>query len=217
MYKNTQAYALNLLGRGTNLLPVFATAFLVSCGSAISEELLFRGFVFQALFLSFHDPIVALIGSSLTFGILHYQSGGLLIEFIVGSVYGFSYILSGYNMVVPIAVHAFYDCGTLLFTYMFVSADLRRRFLQAVNANPSDDIVTDTVDRMLFSFFDFDGDGYIDKEELEFGLKVFENDITLANRKALNKLFENIDINHDGKINFIEFTKIVSESDKQRV
>ena len=127
----------------------------------------------------------------------------------MGLFYGMSYILSGYNLAVPIVAHGLYNCGTIILAWMFATTDLRRRFLQVANTVSSDDVwKTDAVNSMVFEFLDFNGDGYIDKQELEFGLQIIQNDITASNKKNLYELFETLDINCDGKIDFIEFTTI---------
>jgi membrane protease YdiL (CAAX protease family) len=89
----------------------------VSVGAGISEELLFRGFLFYYLTLWFphiHSLECALV-TSLIFGIGHLYQGwkGIVSTGLVGLVMAGLYALTG-NLLVPMFVHAATDLRALL-------------------------------------------------------------------------------------------------------
>ena len=43
------------------------------------------------------------------------------IEAILGGMFAFSYVYSGNNIAVPIAIHGLYDFGTIFLTWLFAS------------------------------------------------------------------------------------------------
>jgi hypothetical protein len=66
-----------------------------------------------------------------------------LVEAVLGGIFGYIYILSGYNLVVPIIVHSVYDFATIFFTWLSASSDLKQRFSAAVKYQPSEQIFDD--------------------------------------------------------------------------
>ena len=66
----TKVFTLRLLGRETAPLPAALVSFLTSASAAISEEIFFRGLVFNVL-LGTLGPWGALAGSSAFFGLCH--------------------------------------------------------------------------------------------------------------------------------------------------
>lgn len=44
-----------------------------------------------------------------------------LVESVLGGMFAFSYIYSGYNIAVPIAIHGLYDFGTIFITWLLAS------------------------------------------------------------------------------------------------
>ena len=180
LYRDTKYFALHLLGKNSNVLPAAGTSFLVSASSSIAEELFFRGFLFQYLDSMFHSPILSLLASSGLFGLAHFPVFGAnaFVEAILGGAFGFSYMYSDYNLAVPIALHGLYDFGTLFFTWLTVSSDLRKRMLQAKETEMSESASRDpyqinTISRIVFGFLDVNNDGYINEDELTFGLRAF--------------------------------------------
>jgi hypothetical protein len=76
LYRDTKIFTLRLLGRNSNPIPAGATAFLVSSSASISEELFFRGFVYQLMASTF-DPLSGLLISSALFGLAHFPIVGI--------------------------------------------------------------------------------------------------------------------------------------------
>jgi calcium-dependent protein kinase len=56
--------------------------------------------------------------------------------------------------------------------------------------------------RSAFSYFDKDGNGTISKEELR---ECLESDEFTLSDEEINKLIKGVDINDDGKIDYLEF------------
>lgn len=69
LHRDTKIFTLRLLGRNSNAGPAAATSFLVSASASISEELFFRGFIYQLMAATF-DPLSGLIISSALFGLV---------------------------------------------------------------------------------------------------------------------------------------------------
>ncbi len=87
------------------------------------EEMLFRAFLMTSLAGLFSRPKIrwtlALIGSSLFFGVAHYSWGlaGILETTLMGFILGFAYLLSGRNLWVTIVAHGL--ANTLGFILIF--------------------------------------------------------------------------------------------------
>jgi membrane protease YdiL (CAAX protease family) len=88
----------------------------VSVGAGVSEELLFRGFLFW--YLGFFFPQLSLVQlvviSSLLFGICHVYQGaiGIVATGVLGAVLMWMYV-STESLVLPIAIHALIDLRIL--------------------------------------------------------------------------------------------------------
>ena len=110
-----------LKGRAEALLPSTAPEqhwfAAVSIGAGISEELVFRGFLFFYLALWFPhiNSLECALLTSLVFGMGHLYQGwkGILSTGLVGLVFAGLYVLTG-NLLVPIVVHATMDLRALL-------------------------------------------------------------------------------------------------------
>jgi hypothetical protein len=76
LFRDTKIFTLRLLGRNSNPIPAAATAFLVSSSASISEELFFRGFIYQLMASTF-DPASGLLISSALFGLAHFPILGI--------------------------------------------------------------------------------------------------------------------------------------------
>lgn len=89
----------------------------VSIGAGISEELLFRGFLFYyvALWFSHINNLECVLLTSLIFGMGHLYQGwkGILSTAFVGLVFAVLYVLTG-NLLAPMIVHATMDLRALL-------------------------------------------------------------------------------------------------------
>jgi len=105
-------------------LPLFLTMVAAAWTSvAFGEEMLFRAFLTVNLAgalsnLSARWPL-ALIGSSLLFGMAHFDWGpaGMIDTFIMGFVLGFIYIRSGRNLWITIIAHAL--ANTIKFSLLY--------------------------------------------------------------------------------------------------
>lgn len=88
-----------------------------SIGAGISEELVFRGFLFWYLALWFPHihSLESVLLTSLIFGMGHLYQGwkGILSTGLVGLVFAGLYVVTG-NLLVPIAVHAATDLRAVL-------------------------------------------------------------------------------------------------------
>jgi len=94
---------------------------------AFVEETLYRGFLMtemiQLLGTSSLALVLNLLISSVIFGVSHYYQGpsGIWSAAIIGGLMGVIFILSGYNLWLPILVHGFID--TVALALMSISAD----------------------------------------------------------------------------------------------
>ena len=59
----------------------------------------------------------------------------------------------------------------------------------------------------LFNFFDIDGDGFISAEDIRFILNWVDVQI---DDKLIDQLIEQSDLNSDGKINYFEFSRLMT-------
>jgi membrane protease YdiL (CAAX protease family) len=90
---------------------------------AFGEEMLFRAFLTNSLAGLFQPAkarwALALIGSSITFGIIHYDYGlaGMLETTLMGLFLGFAYLRTGRNLWVTIVAHGLMN--TLKFVLVF--------------------------------------------------------------------------------------------------
>ena len=90
---------------------------------AFGEEMLFRAFLINSLAGVFGSQkarwALALVGSSLLFGLAHYDWGltGIIEIFIAGLIFGVVYLRTGRNLWVPIIAHGLLD--TLKFSLIY--------------------------------------------------------------------------------------------------
>jgi len=134
MFMDTKLFVLRILGFSTNIVSAITLSALLSTGAAISEEVFFRGLLFTII-----APIFglwpALIISSLSFGFAHFPKLGApqqVIETILGGIFGYAFILSGYNLAVPIAIHATYDFITIMVTWGLANQDFKVQMSDAL-------------------------------------------------------------------------------------
>ena len=118
--KATQRSVLALLGRKRKPIIALGTALALGAAAGIGEEMLFRGVLQEALATKFGDSI-AVISSSIIFGLLHavtplYAALASLASFFFGFLY-----LQSSNLAVPIICHGLYDVGALLWAHWTVT------------------------------------------------------------------------------------------------
>jgi membrane protease YdiL (CAAX protease family) len=73
------------------------------------EEILFRGVIQRGFEGSIQQKWIAVLISSLLFGAIHLDLRGLLPRALLGAVFGYLYIKSDYNIVVPSIAHGLND------------------------------------------------------------------------------------------------------------
>jgi membrane protease YdiL (CAAX protease family) len=98
----------------------------VSLGTAaFGEELIFRGFIAQALQKLIHGPRALALGGavatqSVIFGGLHYYqgSGGVISAGLTGFALGLTWLIAGRNLWAGIAIHALLDGSAMTAIYL---------------------------------------------------------------------------------------------------
>jgi membrane protease YdiL (CAAX protease family) len=78
--------------------------------ASLCEEFLYRGFVFAVLYLASGSLALAVVGSSLLFGLAHFYQGprGLVTTFVLGLIFAASRLWAG-NLIPAIAAHLVVD------------------------------------------------------------------------------------------------------------
>ena len=116
-----------------------------------------------------------MILTSLLFGIAHYPfifGTASVIEALLGVYFTFAFWYSGYNLFVPILIHAFYDTSTLFTSWWSASKELNQSLRvidEAVQNQPYAKSRTDSFKescKAVFEMMDVDMNGSIDKTEL---------------------------------------------------
>ena len=86
---------------------------------ALGEEILFRGYLQSLLETRYSFAFAALVSAAL-FGLLHFllaSTGGnlfhmfaiLFAAFVIGLALSYTYRITGYNLILPVAIHGFWD------------------------------------------------------------------------------------------------------------
>ena len=96
-----------ILPTNANECKLFA---LISIMAGISEEVLYRGWLFAVLFTLHINPLIACLTTALLFGLSHTYQGksGVLKTAILGLFLAIFYLASG-MLIVPIVIHALID------------------------------------------------------------------------------------------------------------
>lgn len=118
----TQRSVLALLG--TTFKPTIAIATSLALGivAGIGEEMLFRGILQMEIVQRFGSTAVALTVTSIVFGALHAVTPLYAALAGIASVFfGYLYIVTDYNLAVPIVTHALYDVGALFYAHYTVT------------------------------------------------------------------------------------------------
>mmetsp|Transcript_9399 Transcript_9399/g.8399 ORF Transcript_9399/g.8399 Transcript_9399/m.8399 type:complete len:309 (-) Transcript_9399:162-1088(-) len=214
----TRMFTLRILGRNSPISLALVTALLISAGAGFSEELFFRGLLFP-IFNQYLGIIPAYVITSSLFGLAHSPVFGAnaLVEALLGGIFAFLFVYSGYNLAVPIAAHTMYDFLTIIVIWYFSSRDLKRRIFEAsdklVVLSKSDEDTFKILSKSVFDMLDRDEDGSIDITELNVGIKLLGIGATPFGRSSVpaKELFDIYDCNKDGKINFDEFSAVMRE------
>lgn len=110
------------------------TAVMLAVGWIVGgflEEMLFRGFLLQGLERllggSFAATIIAVVGSSILFGLPHFYQDtvGMIMTGLMGLIFGVIYVWSGCNLWFTILLHGFVDTYGILLIYLGKYDDLR--------------------------------------------------------------------------------------------
>lgn len=153
----------------------------LSLSLGLSEEVFFRGLLFP-LFTALSNTPIALIASSLLFGVAHYPfvfGAASALEVFLGAYFTFAYWYSGYNLFVPILIHSFYDATTLFTSWWSASRELNQN-LGVIDDNmrtkpyamSRTDPFKDSC-KAVFDMIDVDSNGAIDKTELVLAQQLF--------------------------------------------
>ena len=88
---------------------------LIAALAGIGEELFFRGLLQLGLYYFFGDVWIAILISSLLFGLAHAITPTyFVLSFVVSIYFGWIFVHTG-NLLVPIAIHALYDLFVFLY------------------------------------------------------------------------------------------------------
>jgi membrane protease YdiL (CAAX protease family) len=133
-FRDTKYTLLHLLGRNTSFNKVAFSVGIISLFAAIAEETLFRGFLFTAIAEFMNENVIAFIISSIVSGLVRFPdfSVNTSMKVILSSVMCVAFIASGCNLVVPIFIHALYDFGTIMRSWISASSDLKDRLRDSV-------------------------------------------------------------------------------------
>lgn len=101
-----------LLPRTRGELPYGAA---LSINAGVVEELLFRLGLPALVFAVTGDALVAFVGATLLFGLLHVYQGstGVVLSTVLGAVFVYLYLVTG-SILVPIALHALIDLRSMV-------------------------------------------------------------------------------------------------------
>eukprot|EP01041_Mallomonas_annulata_P007226 gene7226-14737_t len=240
--RETKLFVLQLFGRGkgeTDIWQVLGTAALLAFAAALCEEVFFRGFIFSGI-ESLFGELPALLLSSAVFGLAHFPVFGAnsFVEAVLGGVFGYTYMISGHDLFVPIAVHFLYDLFTLFVTWIKARNELREvverrqielepgsqlqskqgyQYQNNYNISTTEGLVKlKAAAKEAFDLIDADRDGFIDKVELALCMRVFRYVKRSELKKTVEELFIATDTNKDGKIDFDEFLHAAQSSMQRR-
>ena len=112
-----------LLGRQAPATVSTLMAIILSASSSMAEEVFFRGFLLRFLETTTGNFTLAVILSSISFGLTHCPLNWInqILEGGLGAILAIMYRRSGYNLAVPLIAHALYDFLTLYASWVFLS------------------------------------------------------------------------------------------------
>uniref|UniRef100_A0A0G4I0J1 EF-hand domain-containing protein n=1 Tax=Chromera velia CCMP2878 TaxID=1169474 RepID=A0A0G4I0J1_9ALVE len=236
--RDTDLFCLGLMGKDTKPGRVFLYSLALALGASVSEEIFFRG-VLLPLGAQYLGEGVSLVVSSLIFGVGHTNTpgGSTLLEAGLGAVFGYLFISSGGNLLVPIVCHFVYDFITFVVSHTRGKArlegvNIREKFLsdQVQKAKQffkeADGEQFAAFCMQVFQLLDLDKNGFISVEELRQGLRVFDvsrfgigrgggnSAVSLPSdaeeEDSVEKAFNAIDTNGDRQISYEELMAFLS-------
>jgi membrane protease YdiL (CAAX protease family) len=100
----------------------------LSLNAGIFEELLFRLGLPALAFAVTGDAVIAFVGATVLFGVLHIYQGlpGVVLSSILGVVFAFLYLVTG-SILVPIALHAALDLRSMVLIPIALGGVLKSR------------------------------------------------------------------------------------------
>lgn len=124
---SSQDDAFRILGkvlRMDNSLELLLTVFLVGVLPAVGEELIFRGIVQQKMISLFRNPHLAILGSSIIFGLVHFQLERFIPLTFLGIILGYSFYYTQ-SLLVPIILHFLNNAFQVLSFYFSSETSLQ--------------------------------------------------------------------------------------------
>ena len=120
----------SLRGNLKNFLFLLVTVWIVV---AFVEEIIFRGYMMGEIAALIGNSNIALVMNlaltSILFGLAHWYQGksGAISTGIIGAILGILFILSGFNLWLPILTHGFIDTVGLFLIYINADKTLKER------------------------------------------------------------------------------------------
>jgi len=224
--RSTDMFVLSLFGTQLRASKVLSRGSLLALAAGFCEELLFRGFILPMLANVTENNIIALLLSSLLFGLGHSTKPNitLLIETGLGLSFGMMFLATG-NLAVPMVAHFFYDCLTFLLVHIRVTSQVSRiesstkavqsimrgypEILDRITMLQEQYALSKTfLDRCttVFVCLDLDCNGMIDAGELRLGYKTFGERLS---RRQVNDIMAQADIDQNGYLDLGEFVALM--------
>lgn len=127
-FRERKFYVLKTLGLQTDPVLAVFIALIIALGEGFSDEIFFRGFAFSSIHLQFGDQI-AIAFSALISGLAHIPIFGsnFFVESLLSMIYGISFLASGFNIIVPMTIHAIYSLVSMYITWYFSTTEIRKR------------------------------------------------------------------------------------------
>jgi membrane protease YdiL (CAAX protease family) len=112
-------FGIVIIGELQDIIGIFMSLIIAFFAFGIGEELLFRGYI-QTVIETRYSFIIAAVVSSGLFGLLHFllvaPSGNLesmiailFSAFAIGLTFSYAFKTTKYNLILPIAIHGFWD------------------------------------------------------------------------------------------------------------
>lgn len=107
-----------------NLGAAISLAIVLPLTAAVPEEILYRGFLIERFARVFGNspgaPVFAVLAQAVIFGFVHFQwgPGGIIVTTIMGTVWGFAFLLCGRNLWVVIIAHSLAHVALLTQLYL---------------------------------------------------------------------------------------------------
>ncbi len=113
-----------------NVIEIVLTLFVTIFAIGLGEEILFRGYIQSILETKYSFNLSAII-SAFLFGVLHFWLTApsrnlfhmvaiLFSAFVIGITFSYAYKTSGYNLILPVAIHGFWDFFLFIFQAEFI-------------------------------------------------------------------------------------------------